>query len=130
MALRLVAIRGLGAIASGQTSHNRDRILNRLEALANETFFLTQVAVVTALGKVETMKAAAILQRLADQTPDGRVRRRAEETIETVRKAASPDKTIKKLRSELDQLKKDNQELRSRLEALEVQAQNGKSKKS
>ncbi|NEQ95667.1 MAG: M1 family metallopeptidase [Cyanothece sp. SIO2G6] len=129
-ALRLGAIRGLGAIASGQTPHNRDRILNRLEALATETFFLTQVAVVAALGKVETMKAAAILQRLADQTPDGRVRRRAEETIETVRKVASPDKTIKKLRSELDQLKKDNQELRSRLEALEAKGQNEKPKKS
>ncbi|MEB3232409.1 MAG: M1 family metallopeptidase [Leptolyngbyaceae bacterium] len=127
--LRLAAIRALGAIAPGQTPNHLDRILNRLEVIASETFFLTQVAVVTALGKLETLKAANILERLADQTPDGRVRRRAEEMVAKVRKAASPDTTIKKLQSELDQLKKDNQELRSRLERLEAKDQNNPEKK-
>ena len=127
-ALRLAAIRALGAIASGQSPTHLDRILNRLEELSTETFFLTQVSVVMALGQMETIKAVSILQALADQTPDGRVRRRAEETIQTVRKAAGSDQAVKKLQSEFDQLKKDNQDLRSRLEALEAKSKKEKSK--
>ena len=85
-ALRLSAIRALGAIASGQSPINLDRILNRLEKLSTDSFFLTQVSVVMALGQMETLKAVSILQTLADQTPDGRVRRRAEESIQKVRR--------------------------------------------
>jgi aminopeptidase N len=121
-ALRLAAIRALGAIASGQTNINLERILQRLAEISNETFFLTQVSVASALGQMETPKAINILQALADQTPDGRVRRIAEEAVQTVQKAIGSDKAVKKLQQELDQLKKDNQELRSRLESLEAKS--------
>ncbi|TVQ20069.1 MAG: aminopeptidase [Leptolyngbya sp. DLM2.Bin15] len=121
-ALRLAAIRALGTIASGQSDTNLQRILDRLDELAGESFFLTQVSVASALGSMETPKAIAILQSLADQTPDGRVRRRAEEFIQKVRDAIGKDKAVKKLQQELDQLKKDNQDLRSRLEALEAKS--------
>ena len=121
-ALRLAAIRALGVVASGQSDTNLQRILDRLDELAGESFFLTQVSVASALGSMETPKAIAILQALADQTPDGRVRRRAEEFIQKVRDAIGKDKAVKKLQQELDQLKKDNQDLRSRLEALEAKS--------
>jgi aminopeptidase N len=119
-ALRLAAIRALGAISSGQTNVNLERILNRLEELARESLFLTQVSVVSALGQMETSKAIGILHALADQTPDGRVRRLAEEAVQRVQKAIGKDQAVKKLQEELEQLKKDNQELRSRLENLEA----------
>lgn len=119
-ALRLAAIRALGAISSGQNNVNLERILNRLEELSRETFFLSQVATVTALGQMETSKAIGILSALADQTPDGRVRRMAEEAIQRVQKTVKPDEAMKKLQEELEQVKKDNQELRSRLENLEA----------
>ncbi len=119
-ALRLAAIRALGTISSGQTEVNLQRILDRLEELSGESFFLTQVSVVMALGSMDTPKAIAILQGLADQTPDGRVRRRAEEAIQKVRDKTKTDQTVKQLQKDLDQVKKDNQELRSRLEALEA----------
>ncbi len=118
--LRLAAIRALGAISSGQTNANLERILERLQELSRETFFLTQVAVVVALGQMETTKAIGILQALAEQTPDGRVRRIAEESVQTVQKKVGSDKAVKQLREEVDQLKKDNQELKSRLESLEA----------
>jgi aminopeptidase N len=121
-ALRLAAIRALGAIAAGQTSVNLERILSRLEELAGEAFFLTQVSVVVALGQMETTKAIGILQALANQTPDGRVRRMAEEAVQRVMKAAGQDQAVQKLQQELDQLKKDNQDLKSRLETLEAKA--------
>ncbi len=120
--LRLTAIRSLGAISSGQTNVNLERILERLQELSRETFFLTQVSVAVALGQMETTKAIGILQSLADQTPDGRVRRIAEESIQTVQKKAGSDQAVKQLREEFDQLKKDNQELKSRLESLEAKA--------
>ena len=118
--LRLAAIRALGAVSTGQKKANLERILQHLSQLAQETFFLTQMSVVTALSQMETAKAIRVLQSIADQTPDGRVRRRAEEAIQKVQKTTGTDKAIKQLREELDQVKKDNQELRSRLEQLEA----------
>ena len=121
-ALRLTAIRALGAISTGQTNVNLERILNRLKELSRESFFLTQVSVANALGQMETAKAIAILQGLADQTPDGRVRRIAEEAVQKVQKNAGSDQAVKQLRTELDHLKQENQDLKSRLEALEAKA--------
>ena len=121
-ALRLSAIRALGAISTGQTNTNVEQILDRLHELACETFFLTQVSVAIALGQMETARAIGILQALADQTPDGRVRRIAEEAVQRVQKNVGSDKAVKQIREELDQLKQENQELRSRLENLEAKA--------
>jgi len=129
-ALRLATIRALGAVANGQEPAGVDRVLNALQAFARESFFLTQVAVVVALGQLETIKAIGILQGLASQSPDGRVRRIAEEAIKRVQKNAGSDRAIEQLRQEFDQLKKDNQTLRSRLEDIEAKAKAKKSKKA
>ena len=120
--LRLSAIRAVGKISTGQTPANIERILDRLGEIARETFFLTQVAVLTALGQMETPKAIGILQSLANQTADGRVRRYAEEEVSKVQKNIGTDKTLKQLREELDQIKQQNQELKSRLENLEAKS--------
>jgi aminopeptidase N len=121
-ALRLAAIRSLGAISKGQSKPNVERILDRLDAIAHESFFLTQVSAVSALGTMEASRAISILQSLADHTPDGRVRRRAQEAVRDVQKAIGKDQAVEKLRQELDDLKKSNQELKSRLETLEAKA--------
>ncbi len=121
-ALRLAAIRALGSISTGQSKTDVERILQRLDELSQETFFLTQIAVLGALGQMETQSAMAILQALADRTPDGRVRRRAEEAVQKVQKKLGSDRATKLLRQEVDKLKKDNQELKSRLESLEAKA--------
>ncbi|MDB9318812.1 M1 family metallopeptidase [Nodularia spumigena] len=120
--LRLATIRALGKISVGQSSVNLERILEKLAELAKETFFLTQVAVVTALGQMETRKAMGILRSLADQTADGRVRRYAEEEISKVQKNVGTDNALRQMREELDQLKQQNQELKSRLEGLEAKS--------
>jgi aminopeptidase N len=121
-ALRLAAIRALGTISTGQTAINLERILQRLEEIAKEDFFLTQVSVVMALGTMETSKAIAVLNDLVDSTLDGRVRRRAEEAVQKVQKNIGSDKALKQVRDELEKLKKQNQELKSRLENLEAKA--------
>jgi aminopeptidase N len=119
--LRLGAIRALGGVSTGQTPDKLTEILDRLAAIAQESFFLTQVAVANALGQMETPKAINILQSLADQTPDGRVRRLAEEAIAKVQKNLGSDKAIKELREEINQIKQENQDLQSRLAKLEAQ---------
>lgn len=120
--LRLTAIRALGTISTGQTPNNTEWILEQLEELSAESFFLTQVAVAAALGQMETAKAIGVLRSLSDQTPDGRVRRIADEAIQKVQKNIGADQAVKQLREELDQLKKENQELKSRMENLEAKA--------
>jgi aminopeptidase N len=121
-ALRLSAIRALGTISKGQSKPNVERILDRLDTIAHESFFLTQVSAVIALGSMEASRAMGILQSLADHTPDGRVRRRAQEAVQQVQKAIGKDQAVEKLQQEIDELKKSNQELKSRLESLEAKA--------
>ncbi len=120
--LRLATIRALGKISVGQSSANLERILEKLTELAKETFFLTQIAVAAALGQMETPKAVGILRSLTDQTADGRVRRYAEEEISKVQKNIGSEKNLRQLREDFDQLKQQNQELRSRLENLEAKS--------
>ncbi|GAB1539369.1 M1 family metallopeptidase [Scytonema sp. NUACC21] len=120
--LRLSAIRALGKISVGQSAASLERILERVTEISRETFFLTQLAVVAALGQMETPKAIVLLQAVADQTPDGRVRRYAEEEISRVQKNLGSENALIQLRSELDQLRQQNQELRSRLENLEAKS--------
>jgi aminopeptidase N len=120
--LRLAAIRALGPVSTGQTPDKVESILEQLEVLATETFFLTQVAVSSALGEMETPKAISILNTLAESTPDGRVRRMAEEAVAKVQKNLGADKAVKELREELDKLKQENQNLKSRLVKLEAKA--------
>jgi aminopeptidase N len=119
-ALRLAAIRALGAVSTGQTPETIETILEQLDALSGESFFLTQVAVSTALGQMQTPKAIGILQNLSAQSPDGRVKRMAEEAVNKVQKNIGSDKAVKELREEMNKLKKDNQDLKSRLESLEA----------
>lgn len=128
-ALRLSAIRALGKIAAGQSKASCDRILDRLEAISREEFFLTQVSVVMALGQMESAGALRLLRGLAEQSPDGRVKRRAEEALGRVQKAMGSDKAVKQLRQDLDSLKQLNRDLKSRLEALEAKAKAGKPSK-
>jgi aminopeptidase N len=119
-ALRLVSIRALGTISTGQTPEKLGEILEQLEAIAGESFFLTQVAVVGALGQMQTAQAIAILNDLAAQTPDGRVRRRAEEAVAKVAKNLGADIAVKEMRTEIEQLKQTNLDLASRLAKLEA----------
>jgi aminopeptidase N len=119
--LRLAAIRALGAVSTGQTPDQVELIAEQLDAIAGESFFLTQVSVTNALGQMQTPDAIAILNNLAAQTPDGRVRRMAEEAVKRVQKNLGSDKAVKQLREELEQLKKDNLDLKSRLTKLEAQ---------
>jgi aminopeptidase N len=120
--LRLPSIRALGAISQGQSEANLTVIIEKLAELSCESFFLTQVSVVNALSQMETVKAIGVLQGLADQSPDGRVKRMADEGVQKVQKKIGNDRAVKQLREELEEVKKTNQELKGRLENLEAKS--------
>lgn len=121
--LRLGAVRALGAISTGQSKPDVTRILERLDAIAREPQFRTQMTAIAALGLMTDPGAISVLQSIADHMEDdGRVRRRAEEAIKKVQKAIGKDAAVQKLQQELEELKKSNQDLKSRLEALEAKA--------
>ncbi|BAQ62883.1 aminopeptidase [Geminocystis sp. NIES-3708] len=118
--LRLTAIRCLGVIAHGQKPDKLTLILQRFESILTDTFFLTQMALISGLSHIEDSEAIALLINLADTTPDGRVKRRAEEAINEVREKLGKDKTSKDLQKAIDKLKEENQDLQSRLAKLEA----------
>jgi aminopeptidase N len=120
--LRLTSIRALGAISKGQSEANLTIILDKLSELSRESFFLIQVAVVGALSQMETAKAIGVLQVLATHSPDGRVKRIADEGVQKVQQKIGADRGMKQLREELEEVKKTNQELKSRLETLEAKS--------
>jgi aminopeptidase N len=120
--LRLPSIRALGAISQGQSEANLTVIIEKLSELSCESFFLTQVSVVNALSQMETVKAIGVLQGLASQSPDGRVKRMADEGVQKVQKKIGNDRAVKQLREELEEVKKTNQELKGRLENLEAKS--------
>ena len=120
--LRLTSIRALGAISNGQSDANLTVIVEKLAELARESFFLTQVSVVNALSQMATVKAIGVLQSLANQSPDGRVKRMADEGVQKVQKKIGTDGAVKQLREELEEVKKTNQDLKGRLENLEAKS--------
>lgn len=120
--LRLAAIRALGSISTGQPPEQLQRILDRLSVLVGESFFLTQVSVSASLGQMETPKAIALLKTLANQTPDGRVRRMAEESVKRVQARVKSNQALSTLQEEVQQLQQANQELKSRLADLEAKS--------
>jgi aminopeptidase N len=120
--LRLAAIRALGTVSVGQTPDKVEAILERLEVISGESFFLTQVSAVVALGQMQTAKALGILGTVSTQSPDGRVKRMAEEAVQKVQKNLGADKAVKELREEIDKIQQENQELKSRLAKLEAKS--------
>ncbi len=119
--LRLAAIRALGTYAADQENA---RVLECLRDLSRESFFFTQMAVITALSQLNSPKAIPILQSLGTQ--DGRIERRISEAIQKVQSRLGGDKSAQQLREELEQLKKSHQELLSRLGSLEAKTTEAK----
>lgn len=120
--LRLTAIRSLGAVAKGQKSDKLTSILETFDSLLSDTFFLTQTSLITGLSQIEDSRAIALLQNLANTTPDGRVKRRAEEAIDQVRSKLGKNDKLQDLQKEIDKLKEENQDLQSRLSKLEAKS--------
>ena len=75
-----------------------------------------------ALAQMDVRGAISILRGLATHSPDGRVKRRADEAAQKVQKKLGSDEALADLRQTLEEVQKANKELKSRLETLEAKA--------
>jgi aminopeptidase N len=73
------------------------------------------------MGELEDLSAVPTLRQLAEGETDGRLKRRAEETIVRLFDSAKKPKEMKVIRSDLDDLMLENKSLRDRMDIMEKQ---------
>ena len=103
-------------VALPEISQSR-RIRERLEELFDDRDPLLRATVCDALAELGDPKARAAMNRQLQRDLDGRVRRRIREVLREL--AARGERELRRLRDELDQLRRDHGELRARLSKLE-----------
>ncbi len=73
------------------------------------------------MGELEDLSVIPTLRKLAEGETDGRLKRRAEETIVRLFDTAKKPKEMKVIRSDLDDLLLENKSLRDRMDIMEKQ---------
>ena len=123
---RFSAIQGLAKMAK-QFKYLKPEAINTLKRFARETrgtpsaTFRGKLAAIQAMGELEDISSIPTLRKLAEGETDGRLKRRAEETIVRLFESAKKPAEMKLIRSDLDDLLKDNKSLRDRLDSMEKQ---------
>ncbi len=124
---RFSAIQGLAKLARRFENHKPDAI-NALDRFARETrgtpsaTFRGKLAAIQAMGEMEDLASAIpTLRKLVEGETDGRLKRRAEETIVRLFESAKKPREMKLIRSDLDDLIKENKSLRDRVDIVEKQ---------
>jgi aminopeptidase N len=123
---RFSAIQGLAKLAR-RFEHLKPEAINNLKRFARETrgtpsaTFRGKLAAIQAMGELEDLSAIPTLRRLVEGETDGRLKRRAEETIVRLFESAKKPGEMKVIRSDLDGLLKDNKSLRDRVDIMEKQ---------
>ncbi|MBT5632383.1 MAG: hypothetical protein HOJ13_06600 [Nitrospina sp.] len=121
---RFSAVQGLAKLA-GRFEHLKPEAINALKRFARETrgtpsaTFRGKLAAIHAMGELEEISAIPTLRRVAEGETDGRLKRRAEETIVRLFETAKKPKEMKLIRSDLDDLMTENKSLRDRVDNME-----------
>jgi aminopeptidase N len=123
---RFSAVQGLAKLAT-RFEHLKPEAMNVFKRYARETrgtpaaTFRGKLAAINAMGELEDLTAIPTLRRVADGETDGRLKRRAEETIARLFESAKKPKEMKLIRSDLDDLMTENKSLRDRVDDMEKQ---------
>jgi aminopeptidase N len=116
---RVAAIGALGQLGEIKESR-RAEVFDHLTALENDREFLVRMRLPGAFEDLRESKAISVLGRMADRAVDGRLRRRAEEAIEALRRGKSRSEESRLMREDLDNLRDENKRLRERLDKLDA----------
>ncbi|GGP21773.1 aminopeptidase [Thermocladium modestius] len=111
--VRVAAIQSLAKFPGNR------RVIDELIALSKDDNFRVRSAVVAAAGELRDDRLLPVLDRLASQDPDGRVRRAARETAARVRQFMEKGEEYRKLRDEVEELRRREVELEERVERVE-----------
>ena len=129
---RSAAMRALARLAK-RFEHRKPEAIELFKRFARESrgtpaaVFRGKLGAVQALKILDDLAAVPVLRRLAENETDGRLKRRAEETITALYESSKKPKEIKEIRSELDDVTRENKSLRDRLDLVEKK-QDAKSK--
>jgi aminopeptidase N len=121
---RYAAIRALGKLG-GEKDPAPEVIVNTLTALLDEEHFRTRMATLEALASLNSPKTLPALERLSARDLDGRVKRRLEEVIETIRSNRKQADDMQQLRDDVQALREENKKLLERLDRLEARPGTG-----
>ncbi len=130
---RPAAIQGLAKLAK-RFEQLKPEAVEVFKRIAEETrgtpaaTFRGKLAAIQSMGVLEELAAIPILRKLAARETDGRLKRRAEDTIRDLMESAKKPKEMLLLRSDLDDLIKENKSLRDRFDLMENREE-AKSKK-
>ena len=123
---RFSAVQGLAKLA-GRFEHLKPEAINAFKRFARETrgtpsaTFRGKLAAIFAMGELEDISVVPTLRRVAEGETDGRLKRRAEETIVRLFESAKKPKEMMSIRSDLDDLMTENKSLRDRVDIMEKQ---------
>jgi aminopeptidase N len=123
---RFSAVQGLAKLA-GRFEHLKPEAINAFKRFARETrgtpsaTFRGKLAAIHAMGELEDISVVPTLRKVAEGETDGRLKRRAEETIVRLFESAKKPKEMMSIRSDLDDLMTENKSLRDRVDVMEKQ---------
>ena len=119
------AMRGLARLAM-RDDRRRGEAIDHLSRFARETrgtaaaVFRGKMGAIRSLQALDDLAAIPVLREIAANEVDGRMQRMAEDSIAALRASAKKPRELKELRSDLDDVLKENKSLRDRLNLLET----------
>lgn len=120
---RAAAIRAAAELGK-RHPHLRKPVLDALEQVAGQrdnpaAAFRGKLAALRGLAHMSDLEALPALRRVADNEVDGRIVRQARLSADALQRSASKPEELQTLRTDLDQILKENKGLRDRVEVLE-----------
>jgi aminopeptidase N len=97
----------------------REAVLPRLIEMARDGAFRVRLSAIGALGQARLSGAVGVLQRIHASDEDGRVQRMSFEALEKIQSGRTGEDALAGLKAELEKLRRQNQELQSRVDKLE-----------
>ncbi len=116
---RRAAIQALASLTAGRRDREARDVRERLEELLADPDFRVQMATVEGLATLGDPAAGPALARAADTALDGRMKRRAKETLRDFSEARGQADAVRGLREDVDRLRRELASVRERVAVAE-----------
>jgi aminopeptidase N len=121
--LRFAALQVIGSATSQQTKQYRNRVIEILDEASKDSYISSERVVIVSLSQIDSPKVIPILNRIATKTLYGRIKNLAQETARKKQADQGAEKSINQIKEELELIRKDNRELKSKLEEIVARKQ-------